>query len=302
MPLPSKVLPVSSGSWQPAPAGVGPGYPGSFLGYVIGLYPIWPLNVVALLPAPRGSCSQQELVGIGPHGRSAAAAVLLCSVADCCALQQIWRGSPINVFDGNDAWTPLQYERWIAPPVYFAQLFCIRSTAVDENTCASCTDCAATSEQCAAYRHSARLQATLYAHGPTWKTFFVMTVFGQLPWKDPMRMAPPKPWLWLSTKVLLVKKERSVPARASLSQKSWKIAPPNAPFTVTLLPLKVDCTVQGFLVRSEMGAVCAPGQIAVAVALAAAHCTNSTHTQARCCLPCSIQYQQESVCFICTPW
>jgi hypothetical protein len=80
VPLPSKVLPVSSGSTQPAPAGVGPGYPGSFLGYIIGLYPIWPLNLVALLPAPSGSCSEQELVGIGPQGRS----VGCCSVAECC--------------------------------------------------------------------------------------------------------------------------------------------------------------------------------------------------------------------------
>jgi hypothetical protein len=108
------------------------------------------------------------------------------------------------------------------------------------------------SEQREVYSHSARLQATLYARSPTWNTFFVMTVFGQLPWKDPMRMAPPKPWLWLSTNVLLVKKERSVPARASLSQKSWKIAPPNAPFTVTLLPEKVDCTMTN---SSEMRAV-----------------------------------------------
>jgi hypothetical protein len=38
----------------------------------------------------------------------------------------------MNVFDGNDAWTPLQYDRWMAPPVYFAQLFCTRSAAAGE--------------------------------------------------------------------------------------------------------------------------------------------------------------------------
>ena len=53
---------------------------------------------------------------------------------------------------------------------------------------------------------------------------------------------PPKPALLLSANMLAVKKERSFLARLSLSQKSWKIAPPKAPFTVTWLPLKVDCT------------------------------------------------------------
>lgn len=55
---------------------------------------------------------------------------------------------------------------------------------------------------------------------------------------------PPKPALLLSTKVLDVKKDRSFFARLSLLQKSWKIAPPNAPLTVTWLPLKVDCAIE----------------------------------------------------------
>lgn len=55
MPVPENVLPEITGTSQPAPAGVGLGYPGWPLGYVFGLYPIWPLNLVALLPV----CSRQ---------------------------------------------------------------------------------------------------------------------------------------------------------------------------------------------------------------------------------------------------